>query len=169
MCVCSYHVHTPMNLHILSHITQKHTYPNMHAAHSCPQTERETHKQDPAMYTPCTHLHVLTCASIQAHSHPHACRTQKYSHRYTYTSTQTTTNISVHARAHSCTNTQTHAAQTHACTQLYKPGHTLHTNTHGAQLYAHCAQRDSHICPDEAHSSGTHPTYTQHTCVYKYM
>lgn len=149
MCVCSYHVHTPMNLQILSHITQKHTFPNMPAAHSCPQTERETHKQGPAMYTLCTHLHVLTCASIQAHSdtHTHACRTQKYSHRYTNTSTQTTTNINVHTLMHTAAPTPKHMqlrhTRAHSCTNPGTP--CTHKHTRGSAIRTLCTNRYSHM------------------------
>lgn len=171
-----------MSLHNLSHITQKYIYTNMHAAHSCPQTERETHKVQLCTHgaLTCMCSHVPLFRHILSHTHTHACRTQKYSHRYIYMPTQTTSNTSVHTltctaapapkhmqlghmHAHSCTSPGTPYTQTYAGLSYM---HIVHT-----QIFTYAQMRHIHL----VHTPHIHSTHVYisiceytHTSIYAY-
>lgn len=152
VCVCISCTHShepPWRQHV-----QEHTYPNMHAAHSCPQAEGKTRTKSGYVHT-CAHTHTCTRVSIYAHSHvppPHL----QDSKPFTW----------IHIRPHSppkhqrtlCTHTQLHqhpdTCSSYACTytQLCTAVHPRLPFAHPqAQLYTR-AQTDIHIRPHQAGS-----------------
>ena len=145
-------MHTPVNLHTLSHISHRSTHTQVCMLHT-PASDRGGNTQ--------TLTHAHRCLYLGTCSHPlHACGTQKCSH-----------GVHIHPRRPLQTSAYTHsrtrlpphpnACSSYTCTCQAR----LHTHT-GSVICTLCT--DIPICPSEAHSPLYTPLiYTAHnTCTY---
>lgn len=186
MCISCTHSHEPpWRQHV-----QEHTYPNTHAAHSCPQTERKTRTKSGYVRT-CAHTHNRhTCLHLGAFSRSSSTPAGlKAIHVDTHTSTRSakTSVYLLHTRpaaptprcmqlicvhTHPAAPTPVHAAHTrahtHSCVQLCTHSYPLYT--HKAQLYTRVHKLTftyAHI--RQVHSgSHTSPYPVHKTYLHKY-